>query len=203
MGLVFIVPLVLILGVLGGLAMQVSGPLLQGWTNRELDERADLVSKALHGAIMLSLGWRSAWIGLGLLIWCVAVPPMFFLRRSPEEMGLLPDGAQPEAAAAPGASTGAGADAAVPVRRGEISFTLRQALRTRSFYLMTIGQTTLALVISGLHFHWFAYMASRGLLEKLGFTYEGFARGYLRINGVWADHRLYAILREEWRPWRA
>ncbi|WP_375184485.1 trehalose-6-phosphate synthase [Aquabacterium sp.] len=55
MGLVFIVPLVLILGVLGGLAMQVSGPLLQGWTNRELDERADLVSKALHGAIMLSL----------------------------------------------------------------------------------------------------------------------------------------------------
>jgi len=45
-------------------------------------------------------------------------------------------------------------------------------------------------------------MASRGLLEKLGFTYEGFARGYLRINGLWADHRLYAILREEWRPRR-
>jgi trehalose 6-phosphate synthase len=55
LSLAFIVPLVVVLGVLGVLSMQVSGPLLQGWTQRELDERAGLVSKALHGAIMLSL----------------------------------------------------------------------------------------------------------------------------------------------------
>ncbi len=41
---------------------------------------------------------------------------------------------------------------------------------------------------------------SRGLLEKAGFQYEGYARGYLRIDGAWRDHVLYAILREEWRP---
>jgi ribosomal-protein-alanine N-acetyltransferase len=41
---------------------------------------------------------------------------------------------------------------------------------------------------------------SRGLLEKVGFQYEGYARGYLRIDGAWRDHVLYAILREEWRP---
>ncbi|MBI1208904.1 MAG: GNAT family N-acetyltransferase [Azospirillum sp.] len=41
-------------------------------------------------------------------------------------------------------------------------------------------------------------LPSRGLLEKLGFHYEGFARGYLRINGDWCDHRLYAILKEDW-----
>lgn len=40
--------------------------------------------------------------------------------------------------------------------------------------------------------------ASRGLLEKVGFTHEGYARGYLRIDGVWRDHVLYAILRDEW-----
>ncbi|WP_247889164.1 GNAT family N-acetyltransferase [Azospirillum brasilense] len=40
---------------------------------------------------------------------------------------------------------------------------------------------------------------SRGLLEKVGFTHEGYARGYLRIDGVWRDHVLYAILREEWQ----
>jgi len=41
--------------------------------------------------------------------------------------------------------------------------------------------------------------ASRGLLDKLGFTCEGVARGYLRINGTWRDHLLYAILKEDRR----
>jgi ribosomal-protein-alanine N-acetyltransferase len=39
---------------------------------------------------------------------------------------------------------------------------------------------------------------SRGLLEKVGFRYEGYARGYLRIDGAWRDHVLYAVLREDW-----
>ncbi|HEY0223804.1 MAG TPA: GNAT family protein [Pseudolabrys sp.] len=36
--------------------------------------------------------------------------------------------------------------------------------------------------------------ASMSLLEKTGFTREGYARGYLCINGVWQDHLLYARL---------
>ena len=44
-----------------------------------------------------------------------------------------------------------------------------------------------------------ANQASRGLLEKLGFTCEGLARGYLRINGCWRDHLLYAMLKEDAR----
>ena len=40
--------------------------------------------------------------------------------------------------------------------------------------------------------------ASRNLLEKLGFEYEGYARDYLRINGDWQDHLLFAMLREAW-----
>lgn len=36
--------------------------------------------------------------------------------------------------------------------------------------------------------------ASRRLLERVGFQQEGTARSYLRINGVWADHLLYAAL---------
>ncbi len=41
--------------------------------------------------------------------------------------------------------------------------------------------------------------ASRGLLRKLGFTREGMARGYLRIEGSWRDHEIYALLKEDWR----
>lgn len=40
-------------------------------------------------------------------------------------------------------------------------------------------------------------VASRGLLEKIGFRMEGEARAYLKIHGEWRDHLLYAILREE------
>lgn len=38
------------------------------------------------------------------------------------------------------------------------------------------------------------------LLRKTGFTEEGFARGYLRINGVWQDHVLFAMLAGDLRP---
>ncbi len=37
--------------------------------------------------------------------------------------------------------------------------------------------------------------ASRRLLEQLGFSQEGVARSYLRINGVWRDHVLYALVK--------
>ena len=36
--------------------------------------------------------------------------------------------------------------------------------------------------------------ASIALLEKTGFQREGYARGYLCINGLWQDHLLYARL---------
>jgi [ribosomal protein S5]-alanine N-acetyltransferase len=39
--------------------------------------------------------------------------------------------------------------------------------------------------------------ASIGLLEKTGFKREGYARGYLCINGVWQDHLLYARLKDD------
>jgi len=37
--------------------------------------------------------------------------------------------------------------------------------------------------------------ASRGLLEKTGFKYEGVAQSYLQIAGRWRTHVLYANLR--------
>ena len=41
--------------------------------------------------------------------------------------------------------------------------------------------------------------ASRGLLEKSGFKYEGVAQSYLQINGRWRNHVLYANLRGDRR----
>ena len=36
--------------------------------------------------------------------------------------------------------------------------------------------------------------ASRGVLLKAGFTQEGMARAYLRINGMWQDHLLFGLI---------
>lgn len=41
--------------------------------------------------------------------------------------------------------------------------------------------------------------ASRGVLEKCGFKYEGVAQSYLQINGRWRTHVLYACLRPDRR----
>lgn len=41
-------------------------------------------------------------------------------------------------------------------------------------------------------------MASRRVLEKNGFQEEGYAEGYLQIDGHWADHVLFSLTRERW-----
>lgn len=40
---------------------------------------------------------------------------------------------------------------------------------------------------------------SRRLLESIGFQREGRARGYLRINGDWRDHLLFAMTAADYR----
>ncbi len=41
--------------------------------------------------------------------------------------------------------------------------------------------------------------ASRAVLERTGFKYEGVAQSYLQINGRWRNHVLYASLRHDRR----
>jgi ribosomal-protein-alanine N-acetyltransferase len=42
-------------------------------------------------------------------------------------------------------------------------------------------------------------VASRQLLEICGFEHEGFARKYLKINGLWQDHLLFAAIEDQLR----
>jgi [ribosomal protein S5]-alanine N-acetyltransferase len=41
---------------------------------------------------------------------------------------------------------------------------------------------------------------SIALLERNGFRREGFARGFLKINGAWRDHLLFALVEGDARP---
>ena len=40
---------------------------------------------------------------------------------------------------------------------------------------------------------------SRRVVEKCGFRHEGVSLRYLRINGAWEDHDMYALTAEDWR----
>jgi ribosomal-protein-alanine N-acetyltransferase len=42
-------------------------------------------------------------------------------------------------------------------------------------------------------------LPSTRVLEKVGFKREGMARRYLKINGVWQDHDLFALLHDDVR----
>jgi ribosomal-protein-alanine N-acetyltransferase len=43
---------------------------------------------------------------------------------------------------------------------------------------------------------------SGGLLRRLGFTVEGYARDYLFLNGAWEDHVLTSLTNPAWLPAR-
>ncbi len=45
--------------------------------------------------------------------------------------------------------------------------------------------------------------ASLALVERLGFTREGYSRRYLKIGGRWRDHERWAMLAEDWRAVRS
>jgi ribosomal-protein-alanine N-acetyltransferase len=72
--------------------------------------------------------------------------------------------------------------------------------------LMTSALTAIIpFVFSSLGFHRLeaaclpSNVPSRKLLENCGFKYEGLARQYLRINGNWQDHLLYAVIEDDLR----
>jgi ribosomal-protein-alanine N-acetyltransferase len=40
---------------------------------------------------------------------------------------------------------------------------------------------------------------SINVLQRCGFTKEGFSRKYLKISGKWRDHERWAIIKEDWK----
>ncbi len=100
---------------------------------------------------ILAFGWRTAWVVLGLLIWAVVIPTgWFFFRDRPEDYGLWPDG-QPVEGTEKGET---------PL---EEHWTLPEARRTAAFWVFAAGLATIAMILTGLHFHQVSLFQSRGL----------------------------------------
>jgi len=79
------------------------------------------------------------------------------------------------------------------------------APHSRQGYMTAALQSLIPFVFKTLGFHRLeaaclpSNTASRKLLENCGFEHEGFARKYLKINGLWQDHLLFAAIDDELR----
>ena len=100
--------------------------------------------------------WRTGLVVIGVGFWAVGIPVALVLRSRPEDYGYLPDGDPPERAG-PAAleeqsqsPTAARRPAAVTreAATSEAQFTIRQALRTRSFWQMAIAMGVGQLIMS-------------------------------------------------------
>jgi len=77
-----------------------------------------------------ALGWRQAWVVLGVAAWVLVLAPVALLmKRRPEDMGLLPDGE----------TTGRDGALGRAQPRPEVTWTRREAMRTPTMWFLAFG----------------------------------------------------------------
>ena len=110
-------------------------------------------------------GWRwGAFLsGIGLIL--VGVPVALFVKRSPESLGMLPDGAAPSAAQPDYRSKASGTKDS-PSQSREADFTLKQAMRTSAFWMIILATTTRVAVFNAITVHFIPIMVWRGVSEQ-------------------------------------
>jgi sugar phosphate permease len=114
--------------------------------------------------LLSTQGWRTTCVIGGMGMFLVGFPLAWFsLRRyRPEYYGLLPDGAATEEDTA---------DTSRMIDRGieyateaeEVEFTLRQAMRTRAYWMLIIATSCYSLSAGALHAHGVPFLTDRGM----------------------------------------
>ena len=101
-----------------------------------------------------TIGWRDAWIVLGLAVWVLIYPVAMVMRRQPEDHGLLPDGAV-EGESDP-------AEIAEAARDLAESFTRNQAMRTTAMWLLVVAFGFAQVGLISLLFHSIPFLTDSG-----------------------------------------
>ena len=110
--------------------------------------------------LLAAIGWRRVWMLFGgLVVFLILIPAALFMRRSPEDMGLHPDGT-------PGpyeADTASNPDSS---RRrpapDDTTWTRREAVGTSAFWFITLIFSTVDLGIAGFNLHVFSFISDMG-----------------------------------------
>lgn len=149
-----------------GAMMLTCGNLVAQWFDQKRGFALSLMSLGFFASVavhpplvqwlIVTVGWREAWLWLGLTTWLLLLPPFVLLiQNKPEDIGLRPDGraAEEDASSAPRRQ----ADGA------EIGLSAAEALRTPAFWIIAGSLATFSILLTGLFFHQVSIFASRGL----------------------------------------
>ncbi|MCE2458819.1 MAG: MFS transporter [Dehalococcoidia bacterium] len=109
-----------------------------------------------------AVGWRMAWVILAIIGVTVIVPlGAIFLRRQPEDMGMIPDGGPP---ADDGSADGTvAASMAARSAESEVSWSLHDAVRTTTLWRLVIVFSAVQLASGTVALHRIAAFMDRGL----------------------------------------
>jgi len=109
-----------------------------------------MVMAPIVGWLIATQGWRAAWGYMGVGVLVIMVPLLYiFIRKQPEDMGLLPDGDRP--GDDPAAAT-------LSARRRRYlgtteSWTVKEAMRTKTLWLLVVGLNMVNLSSSVMSIH--------------------------------------------------
>ena len=150
--------------------------------------------------VLLSLGWRESFVVLGVVAALfITIPSMLFIRRRPEDFGLLPDGGpHPHPSPLPSRERGSDSprDASTPLRSaqhdnftrergpdgGEYSWTLRQVRGTRTLWLLTVGMAAGLAAQIAINVHAVANFEDKGISQGLAVTVASIFTGVAAVS---------------------
>jgi MFS family permease len=116
-----------------------------------------IVAPVLGVAVVL-LGWRASAALAGVIVLVLILPVTLVVRRSPESMGLQPDGMAPTTTAADGSHV---------TYVEAVSYSAREAMRTPSYWFMLLA-TALRICVGGaMTVHFVAIMVWKGMDETV------------------------------------
>lgn len=111
----------------------------------------------LNTWLINSFGWRLTWTYWGIALLVIFVPLAFFLvRNQPKDIGEVPDGTPKKQLDDSNHHD---------VEINEVSWTLKEAMRTRAFWLIMFCVSVPALVNTGVTFHLLAIADGKGLSD--------------------------------------
>lgn len=125
------------------------------------------LSKVLIPVVTATLfvwvGWRWTWSIFGVVtLILIVIPAVIFMRRSPEEMGLKPDGGEEPLTGSPSPTNERDEKTPRQMTADETVWTWKEVIRTRTFWLICFIYGMANVGIAGLNLHVFAFVTDIG-----------------------------------------
>lgn len=139
---------------------------------------AGLITPIAITSVVDSVGWRMGYMVLAAVVLAAIVPITLVMRRTPEDMGLLPDGVLDHALT--------GTRQLGDKSNEAVSFTRAEALRTRSFWLLVLGFGLNTAALFSVWVHAIPFVTAAGFTRStaaLALTVNGL--GNLMSKAVW------------------